>query len=502
MKKTVTLLFLVVLLVLGACSNSGTTSNQNESATSSNANSENKSGDATSSGNIIGTLNLDKSKGRIGDQVTLTAEKLLPNTPLTVVWSDMIGSYALENNYSFIGTTYEPDDKELLTGTADGDGKWTGTITIPDGFGDDHDIMIVQNGQTVAQANFFVETVFTMSPESGPIGTEITITGEGLSWKMYGSLWHLNYDNKYSGMITAVSTKGKAKAVIRAAGGVGPHTITIESGASGRPFINRDESAVNYIKTQYFTFNVTDATPQTELFYVEEAPKAANEIIMPAPVNKDGVTISIDKAEGIVGEPVTITGSGLPANETIELDWYTMVGTRVTTQGFAEKVFPLGEAKTDNSGNFRFDFTVPDDLGGLPHLIDVRVKDEVVGQTYLRILPSIISVEPSSGPANTPFVITIKGSGWTEFDNALAVTYDNATLGYVCAFNNQGTLEIPLIASGEVGYHLIDIIPTIYKGQQIQPNLYLNPMLTYRQDHPGTGIPAVRTFFEVTEGDN
>ncbi len=509
MKRNLLFLILISLLILSACS-TNTTENANSNNANENANTAKTNANSNADANagaqegkpITGKLSLDIVEGRIGDKVTLTAENLEPNKPLKVVWADMIGSYALENNYSYIGTTYEPDDKEIATGTADANGKWSGSITIPDGFGDDHDVMIYQDDQLVAKANFFVQTVFSMSPESGPIGSEVTITGEALSWKMYGSLWHLNYDNKYTGIITAVSTKGKAEAVIRAAGGVGPHTITIESGASGRPFINREESAVNYIKTQYFTFTVTDATPQTELFYVEKAPKAANEIIMPAPVNKEGVTVSIDKANGIVGEPIVITGSGLLKNESLEFDWYTMVGTRVTAQGFSEKVFPLGEAKTDDKGSFSFNFNVPDDLGGLPHLINVRVKDEVVGQTYLRILPSIISVSPPSGPVGTPFVVTIKGSGWTEFDNALGVTYDNATLGYVCAFNNQGTLEIPLIASGEVGFHVVDIYPTIYKGQQLQPSLYLNPMLTYRDDHPGTGIPAVRTFFEITEGNN
>lgn len=498
MKKILSLVSLAFLLLLAACSaDSGDKAEGNDSVKADVSSKETKKEVA-----LTGKLTLDHSEGRIGDQVALSADSLKSNEPLTVVWSDMVGSFALEENYSFIGSTYEPADKELLTDTADADGKWEGTITIPDGFGDDHDIMIYQNEQLVAKANYFVETVFTMEPESGPIGSEITITGEGLSWKMYGSLWHLNYDNKYMGMITGVSTNGKATAVIRAAGGVGDHTMTVEGGSSGLPYLNRSDSSINYIHTQRFTFTITDDKPEVPLAYVEDAPEpAGGGIKLPNASMKDGVSVTIDKDSGIVGEDVVLKGSGLPANETVTFDWHTMVGDRVSSAGYGEKILPLGdgEVKTDGNGEFSYPFVVPEDLGGIPHLIDVKVKDEIYGQAYFRILPSIASIEPASGPVGTEITVTIQGSGWTEFDNAMAITYDNANVGYICAFHNQGTVDLKLVASGEAGYHLIDVYPSIYKGQQIQPNLYLNPQLTYRTDHPGTGIPALRMLFEVTE---
>lgn len=498
-----TIFMILLLLMLGACSNE---EEQNSNVDEENevmneeANDDQEADSNSELEQIQGKLELDQSSGRIGDEVLLTAEDLVPNDPLQIIWVDMVGSYALEDNYSFIGTTYEPIDIEIGTGQADDDGKWSGTITIPEGFGDDHDVKIVQDDKVVAKANFFVETVFTMSPESGPIGTEITIEGEGLSWKMYGSLWHVNYDNSYTGMITGVSTKGKATAVIRAAGEIGEHTITVESGSSGSPYLNREESAINYISTQYFTFNVTDDEPEVPLAYVEDAPEAADGgIQLPDAENKDGVEISLSQETGTVGEEIIMTGSGLPENETVVFDWHTMVGNRVSAGGFNEEIWDLGEVETDENGEFTFPFEVPDDLGGLPHLIDVKVQDEIYGQTHLKILPSIASVTPSSGPVGTKFVVEIKGSGWTEFDNALAVTYDNSKIGYICGFNSQGTIKLPVVASGDPGYHLVDIYPSIYKGQQLQPNLYLNPQLTYRDDHPGTGIPALRVMFEVTE---
>ncbi len=491
---------LLLLVILGACSQD--TGSEKADQPVSGITDDTEGEEKKEIINLTGKMKVDKAEARIGDEIMISAKSLEANVPLKVVWADMKGSYELEENYSFIGTSYESDNIELLSEEADAEGNWEGTITIPKGFGDDHDLMIYQHEKIVAKANVFVETVFTMEPESGPIGTEITITGEGLSWKVYGSLWHLNYDNKYTGMITGVSTKGEATAVIRAAGEVGDHTLTIESGSSGKPYMNRAESAINYIHTQKFTFAMDSDQPDVPLVYVEDRPEpASGGIQLPDAEMKDGVDITLDKMSGNVGDAVTLNGSGLPANEIITLNWHTMVGNRVTTAGFGEQVMPLGEGtvETDAQGEFSYPFTVPEDLGGLPHLIDVKVKDHIHGQAYFQIIPSVVSIVPKSGPIGTEFIIEIKGSGWTEFDNALGVTYDNSSVGYICGFNSQGTIKLPLVASGNAGYHVIDIYPSIYKGQQIEPNLYLNPQLTYRDDHPGTGMPALRILYEVTE---
>ncbi|WP_080873717.1 IPT/TIG domain-containing protein [Oceanobacillus timonensis] len=498
------LIFILFLTMVGVAACSATDSQTDADAESNEETSEENSSEEASEqeNTMTGKLTLDETEGEIGDEVHLTAEGLDPDEPLQVIYVDMEGKYEIENNYSFLGTAYDEVEKEVGEGTADENGEWSGSITIPDGFGDDHDILIQQDGNAIAKANFFVETVFTMSPESGPPGTEITIEGEGLSPNMYGSIWHVNYDNAYTGMITAISTDGKAEAVVRAAGSPGTHTVTVESGASGAPYLSRDSSAINYIETHFFDFTITDEAPDTDtdMAYVEEPPEPADGgIQMPEPENKEGVQISLDKEMGTVDEMVTLSGEGLPENQELTLDWHTMVGNRVSTEGFAPEIMEIDTVETDEDGSFTHEFPIPDDLGGLPHLIEVKAGDEVYGQAYLRILPSIVSIEPEEGPAGTPITVEIKGAGWTEFDNALGVTYDNAYIGYICGFNSQGTIKLPLTASGEPGYHTIDIYPSIYQGEDPIPDIYRKPQLTYRDDHPGTGIPAIRTFFKVTE---
>jgi hypothetical protein len=209
------------------------------------------------------------------------------------------------------------------------------------------------------------------------------------------------------------------------------------------------------------------------------------------------VAASLNKESGIVGEDVTLTASGLPVSKKVDLVWNTMVGSRVSGNGFAEKQVPLASVTADSKGQLRYNFQVPDDLGGIPHRLDLLVDGVVLGQVYLRIDPSIASMTPVSGPAGTEVTLEIKGVGWTEFDNAYYMTYDNAYIGYMCGFNSQGTVKFTFIASGEPGHHIIDLYPGIYRGQQKTPDIYLAPQLTYEKDHPGSRIPAIHLSFEI-----
>jgi hypothetical protein len=176
-----------------------------------------------------------------------------------------------------------------------------------------------------------------------------------------------------------------------------------------------------------------------------------------------------------------------------------MKGSRVSGLGFVEQSSTLATVNADVEGKLAYDFTVPDDLGGIPHRIDLVVDDEIYGQEYLRILPSIVSVSPKSGPVGTKIEVTIKGGGWTEFDNAYYLTYDNSYTGYLCAFNSQGNLTFDVIATGEQGYHIIDLYPGIYKQKKLDTDMTLIPQLTYSTDHPGSAMPAIRLGFEITE---
>ncbi len=495
-KKTLLLVFVAILFTLiTACSSDSESSTADKDKAT-----NNEATNADQENKVLNNINLSEESGVIGNTITFEANQLEPNQDYQIKWNEFDGYYDIQGINSFIGPKYSEEEIILVEGTSNKEGIWEGSFDIPDGFGGNHNVYVTQGDEKIGQTGFFVKPQFSIEPESGPIGTEITIKVKGLGYDTYKSMWHVTYDNKYTGSVTSVTTNGTTEAKFRATGHIGDHFLSVRSGYLGSPYINFADSPYAEWPAPNFKFTITDETPLIE-DYVEAAPEAADGgVEMPPLENKEGVTVELKKQEGNVGEANNLSVSGLPAEQKVKLVWNTMVGSRVTSAGFDEQSDELATVTTDAEGNLSYDFEIPDDLGGIPHRIDIVVDGDVYAQVYLRILPSIVSVEPKSGPVGTPIKITIKGGGWTEFDNAYYMTYDNAYMGYMCSFNSQGTLEFTTYATGEPGHHFMDLYPGVYWQQEKNPlDMTLIPQLTYSVDHPGSGMPAIRMSFEITE---
>ena len=170
----------------------------------------------------------------------------------------------------------------------------------------------------------------------------------------------------------------------------------------------------------------------------------------------------------------------------------------MTPSGWNLDSVPLASATTKSDGSLTANIKIPDDLGGW-HVVKIVTRDRVLSEVPFYVEQSLASITPRRVKVGDPFTIQIKGVGWTELDNTLAVSYDNAVLGYACGFNSNGDVTINLVATGQPGTHLIDLYPGIYQGPPTEPQqLYRLPQLTYADDHPGNKIPALRFSFEVT----
>ena len=107
--------------------------------------------------------------------------------------------------------------------------------------------------------------------------------------------------------------------------------------------------------------------------------------------------------------------------------------------------------------------------------------------------------------AGQRFTIHLKGVGWTQIDNTLAVTYDNSYIGYGCGFNTNGDVVMNLLATGAPGTHLIDIYPMLYTQQPAYPYppLGMMPLLSFNRDAPGLALgyrlPAMRLAITVVK---
>ena len=90
-------------------------------------------------------------------------------------------------------------------------------------------------------------------------------------------------------------------------------------------------------------------------------------------------------------------------------------------------------------------------------MIQLLQGGDVKAQVPYFVKRSIAGISSLRVKAGRPFTIELKGVGWTQLDNTIAVDYDNSYVGYGCGFNSNGDVVMNMIATGGPGTHLIDM---------------------------------------------
>ncbi len=444
---------------------------------------------------IQGKMTLSPDHAVAGTVVTVTGTGLPAGKSMDLVWNTVEGSWNLTGSAreEYRGQVYKPVARVLGSLTTDKEGGLKTTFTVPEDFGYIHNITLMEGGVIRQQSAFSVDMAATIAPLKGPQGTQITINVKGIGSARMESPWIVLYDNKFTGWLSATTTRGTATAMIPATGGPGKHVIEIMEGPFTFAYRSIQQSPVPYLKPLTFEFTITDEKPLLPPPAVQqELPLERGQ----APAGS-GTAIWTDPVFATAGTPARLKGRGLPAGQSVDLIWTRVVGNRVAGQGWKESTTSLGKATVDSQGGLDLSFTVLDDLGG-PHRIEARIGEQVAATTELTITPSAVWVGPTSGPVGTEFGINLHGVGWTETANIYLINYDNSYIGYTCGFNSQGNVTAYLKATGEPGWHFIDFYPGIYKGEEpIGVDMFRIPQLTYT-DHPGEKLPVLRFAFHVT----
>lgn len=439
-------------------------------------------------GGYVGRLTLEPSRGPAGTPVKVSAEGLPPGEPIQLVWSTVVGRWEVGAG-EYHGRSYDPVAYVIADLRSNEDGRLAASFAAPEDFGFTHDVILQQGKRLFTKAAFDLEMTVEVSPESGPAGTPITVEVKGIGWRQLENSWLLLYDNAFTGWISAVTTAGSARFTIPATGAPGAHVIEILHGDFTFPYRNMQQSPAPDRPRFVRHFTVTEGPPVLPA----EAPDQRQSEIRGLPAAGDLVS---EPRFTTVGEPVTIRGAGFEPHRPLALNWKTVSGNRVGGTGWQEWSQVIANTTADEAGNATFRFDTPDDLGGM-HEVSVSDGDRTWTGAHL-IVPSAVRPEVSRGPAGTPFTLHLKGVGWTETANIYTVVYDNSYIGYACGFNSQGDVELNLYASGEPGWHFIDLYPAIYKGKETRPINFRLPQLTYEADHPGEDLPRFRFAFEVT----
>ncbi len=440
-------------------------------------------------GGYVGTLVVKPEHAVAGTPVQLTASGLPPGEEFELAWSTVKGAWNAGNG-EYRGRDYRPAAYRIASARTDSSGSFTTTFRVPEDYGFTHDIAVQREGRLYTKAGFDVDMTVNVSPSAGPVGTPITVEVKGIGWRHMQNSWLLLYDNRFTGWVSAVTTPGSAKFTIPAAGRPGKHVIEVLHGDFTFAYRNMQQSPEPGRPQFARTFTITPGKAVLPPRPEHQLQKTVRSL--PAPGD-----LVAEPALARVGQPIVVRASGFTPDKTLELQWSTVTGNRVgANAGWEESSRAIASARANARGEVQFRFAVPDDLGGAHTLtVDDGARKR---QGAFWLTPSALPLDVARGPAGTKFLVHLKGGGWTETGNIYAIVYDNNYIGYACGFNSQGDIQAYLQATGEPGWHFVDLYPAIYKGKETRPLNFRIPQLTYEADHPGEDLPRLRFAFQVT----
>src|SRR3990170_6893441 len=341
---------------------------------------------------LMGSLAIDPVVGRPGTVVGVTGEGFAPDTEFSLTWGSYDGTWLIEGDAGeeYHGRQFTPTVTTLSTVTTDGSGALSTEFGVPEDLGFGHDVRLVDpEGVVRNQAAFVVDMQVTISPESGPPGTPITIRVSGLGVDALEGNRQILYDNRYTGWMSAVTTKGPAVAVIPATGGPGPHRIEVARGAFTFPYLNPAQSPRPDILVYDAVFTVTAGDPVLPPSIDEQTPQPAERTGFTIP--ESGPWLTTDVEAGPAGTPIVVSGGGPAPGTAVSLTWYRIVGNRVAGLGWEEQGIDFGAVTAGSDGSFEMAAEVPGDVGG-PHRLEAFVDGTAGGATSVRINPAVDAI--------------------------------------------------------------------------------------------------------------
>ena len=459
------------------------------------------------------TLKVTPDDAIAGTKVTISGTALPAGKDVTVVWMTASVRYVLDvksDSVDYLGRKVDKIGVALAGAKTDASGAFSVTTTAPKDFGGIHDIYAVVDGAQVAKGGFLLERQVRISPTRGPVGTPIKVTVIGMGSPTYESVGALLWDNHFAGAVSANTTRGVTSFTIRAAGKVGPHYIEYAGSSHTVPYLNMLQGPVPWTNEHVLKFTITkdQGAPKTWVenpVAVSPTVSARTTVIDTDVAKGSTAKVVVDSNKGVILSKVNVKASGLTPRAPAQILWSSVVGNRVNCTGQCWKFTSqlLGQAGAAADGSLATAVTIPDGLGGW-HAIQVVQTGKLVAQVPYFVKRTFVAA-PKVAKAGQPFVVELKGVGWTQLDNTLAVNYDNSYIGYACGFNSNGYVRVQLVATGDPGTHLIDLYPLLYTQQPAYPypQLGMVPLLGFARDAPGLAagydIPAFHIAIKVVK---
>jgi hypothetical protein len=308
--------------------------------------------------------------------IELSPEFGPPGTEVTVYGHDFAEDTLVDIYY---------DGIPVATDRTDGNGEFTIIITIPEDCSGPYRVL-ADLAYTTADRYFVVRPGLTVSPEKGPLGTNVTVKGQGFVKNEEAIELMYYFNDSYE---TIESN------IIADARGSWETSFQVPTSTRGEHKLDAQGAESKLYQVGDATFRVT-------------------------------AEISIDKPSGIVGDTITMTGSRFSANEkdiTILLDSQAVVT----------------DIKANSKGEWEASFTVPEMPAG-EYIVTAegeRTGREDISELSFEIKPEFI-LSPDEGHVGTD--LTVTGHGFPAYED-LIIQYDDSQVA-ISETDDEGTFEV------------------------------------------------------------
>ena len=462
-----------------------------------------------------GTLAVSPREAYVGDEITIRGRNFPAGEAYDIRWHSVDGSWGVLRGHEIVGPQFRPRTETILTVETDEDGAFDAEWTIPEDYGGGHRIEAVADsgsggqGEPVSDAEIEVVPWFEVDRTEAPLGEFFTVTGYGLGPNASTNNYQIAWDNGYVGFVTGVQNRGTATAEVRAVGPPGEHVLQVWRNYRGVPYVtNNTQSPLGPVaqgRQSVWTVEVTEPEEPPRQAWVDpmppESPLAVHYPDIDDP--SSGAELEITPESGQAGTDAFITGSGFPGDAEVDLLWYQHVGEGIR----GTDVFPkakddvLPTVTADADGHFQVDVEIPVAEGATRPIV-AAVDGREIAVTGFMMQPSIETFEPRRGPVGTEIEIELTGIGWPNYENSPFFVYDNDILGYGCGVSDDyhsTTVRTVLHASGQPGWHFVDVYPSLFKMEEDEPEFEIRPHLSYHDNHPVRPLPGIHLAFEITE---
>ncbi len=318
----------------------------------------------------VSNISLSQNSGMAGTEVAITGNGFGNQESITIKYD---------------GNTVRIQSGAQVT---DIDGSFSSTIVIPQSITGSHTISVTGDiSHNEARVEFTVEPEITIVPTSGDAGDNITLSGTGFGRS-------LNLSISFGAVKIATNEK------------------TDSNGSFGTTFAALPRGAGSY----YIEARDDNGNLDT-----------VNFILAPPAINLSPTT-------GNIGSQVTISGTGLKTNRSVQISFDNDL---------------IETTSTDNYGRFTTSFDVPPRVAGT-YILKVTDGVNTIGAAFTIIISASISpVTSALSPGHVGTELTISGAGFTS-GGIVTITYDSNQVAMATA-NTSGLFSATFKAPASVG---------------------------------------------------